>query len=349
MRFDAARIGLKGRVAAGAAAWLTVICVAHATLNGEHGQRRRLRMGYMPVITNLSAPLLDAATRDGTGLRFEAIKFSSFSDMGAALRDGHIDVAFLIAPLSIALRQQGVPVKVVYIGNRHESTLVVRKDLGAQRVADLAGRRIAVPLRFSGHNLALRRAAAQAGLGPDSIDIVEMNPPDMPAALRTGLDGYFVGEPFAGQAVASGDAVVLARVEELWPGFICNLAIVTERLIAEHRSDVEQFVASAARAGVWSAAHPDSAATVAAGYWGRDPRLVRELLTSGRIVFDRFEPRQDELQVMADLMQRFGLIQKADIAGLVDDSFARGAALGGVSSLESIAAGPRSLLAERRR
>ena len=60
-------------------------------------------MGYMPVISNLAAPILDYVTKDGDGVRFEAVKFSSFAEMAEALRNGHIQVAFIIAPLAIVL------------------------------------------------------------------------------------------------------------------------------------------------------------------------------------------------------------------------------------------------------
>ena len=60
--------------------------------------------------------------------------------MGEALRNDHIQAAFIIAPLSIVLHQQGAGVKLIYIGNRHESTLVYRKDLTCNSFADLAGK-----------------------------------------------------------------------------------------------------------------------------------------------------------------------------------------------------------------
>jgi hypothetical protein len=42
------------------------------------------------------------------------------------------------------------------------------------------------------------------------LDIVEMNPPDMPSALAIGsLGAYFVGEPFAAQTIRSGKSKVL--------------------------------------------------------------------------------------------------------------------------------------------
>ena len=52
--------------------WLVLISWLHYTLNFEHGERPVVRMGYMPVITNLACPLLDQATKEGTGVRFEA-------------------------------------------------------------------------------------------------------------------------------------------------------------------------------------------------------------------------------------------------------------------------------------
>ena len=136
--------------------------------------------------------------------------------MAESLRNGHIDAAFMIAPLAIVLRQQNENVRIVYIGNRHESTLVARKDLAIRDIGGLAGRTLAVPMRYSGHNLAILREMEARGLSK-SINIVEMNPPDMASALSSGvLDAYFVGEPFAAQTVIlSGDAQVVNYVEDL--------------------------------------------------------------------------------------------------------------------------------------
>jgi len=60
----------------------------------------------------------------------------------------------------------------------------------------------------------------------------------------------------------------------------------------------------------------------------------------GRIVYDRFAPKQDEMQFLADEMKRFKLIESADINGLVDDRFATGANLEGITDLQSILNAP---------
>jgi NitT/TauT family transport system substrate-binding protein len=322
-----------------ALAWLVLISWLHFHLNGASGKRQVILMGYMPVVANLAAPLLDYATKEGHGLRFEALKFSSFAEMGEALRNGHIQAAFIIAPLSIVLHQQGAGVKVIYIGNRHESTLVYRKDLEVKTFADLAGKSIAVPMRYSGHNIAARQLGEKFGLSGASLNIVEMNPPDMASALATGsLDAYFVGEPFAAKSIRQGESKVLYYVEQIWPGFICNLLVVRQDFIENNPNGVKALVQGAARSGFWARNNPKEAAKIVAEYWNQPAELVEYALTTpvNRIVYDRFMPKEEEIQFLADEMMRFKLLEQNDIAGLVDDRFAKEAKVEGVTDFDSI-------------
>lgn len=326
------------RIVVLAAAWLILISWLHYRLNIYQGSARIIRLGYMPVVTNLAAPLLDHASRDNGKVRYRALKFSSFAEMAEALRNDHIQAAFIIAPLAIVLRQQGSDIKIVYIGNRHESTLVARKDLKAESLSDLAGKTVAVPMRYSGHNLALRKLLAQKGLSGE-VKIVEMNPPDMASAMATGvLDAYFVGEPFAAQTIRSGDSSLLFHVEDVWPDFICNLMIAKRSLIEAEPETVRLLVQGAARSGLWTENHLDEAVAIAARYWNQPPELIRYAMTNppGRIRFDKFTPIAGEIQQLADLMAEFGLSAGPEITGLIDDRFAREADLGGITDFASI-------------
>lgn len=343
MRFSQARalsrISTGWRVALVSVGWLIFISWLHYQVNFDHDSRPVVRMGYMPVITNLACPILDRASRTSADLRFEARKFSSFAEMGEALRNGDIQAAFIIAPLAVVLHQQGTDARIVYIGNRHESTLVCRKDLKVRSFSDLAGKTIAVPMRYSGHNIATRQLAEKHGLSGNGLKIVEMNPPDMASALISGaLDAYFVGEPFAAKSVFGGAADVLHYVEDVWPGFICNLVIVLQRYIDAHPDRVRRLVEGAARAGLWAKASPMEAAAIAAEYWNQPLELVQYTLNNppNRFVFDRFVPRRDEIQYLADQMVKFGLIETNNVSGLVYDTFALQANLEGVTDIRSI-------------
>jgi NitT/TauT family transport system substrate-binding protein len=341
MRFD--RTLPKGasvawKMVLAALGWLILISGLHFWINGGGSGRFQVRLGYMPVVTNLAAPLLDHLTRDGDGIRFRAMKFASFAEMAEALRNGQIQAAFMIAPLAIVLHQQGEDVRVVMIGNRHESTLVARKELKAHSVADLEGRTVAVPMRYSGHNLCLLRQIEELGL-ENRLRIVEMNPPDMASALATGsLDAYYVGEPFAAMTLQAGESSLVQYVEEIWPGFICNLVVVRQSFIDSRPEAVATLVAAAARAGLWARSHPGAAARIANRYWKQPLEVVEYALSTppNRVVYDRFCPKSEELQKMADLMARYGLVEDNTIDGLVEDRFARQVDLARITDLNSV-------------
>lgn len=319
--------------------WLVSIGALHRWRNGEEEGARIVRMGHMPVLSNLSCPILDEASR-GSDVRFSALKFSSFAEMGEAFRNRSIDVAFIIAPLPLVLRSQGVPARIVYIGNRHESTLVARRDLGLARgqIRLMAGRTVAIPLRFSGHALALRRLLRANGMDEDAVRVVEMPPPDMAAALQNGsLDAYFVGEPFAARSVKAGLADVVEYVEDGWPGFLCNLMIVHDDLIAREPELVKRIVQGAVRASLWSGRNREQAVEIASRAWGHPPELLSYAMDTppGRVVFDKGVPMKGEIRELFAEMVKAGLIDasKASVVDeVVDDSFARSATNVGLTS-----------------
>ncbi|MFZ2727513.1 MAG: ABC transporter substrate-binding protein [Methylococcaceae bacterium] len=327
------KIGLPWRIVIISISWLVFISFAHYRLNFDHGSKKTIYMGYMPVISNLAAPLLDYSSKEREDVRFKALKFASFSEMGESLRNGKIDAAFIIAPLSIVLKEQGEDIKVIYIGNRHESTLVTRRSAKIRSLSDLAGNKVAVPSRFSGHNITLRKLIKKQGL-EGQINIVEMNPPDMAAALSSGaLDAYFVGEPFAARSLVAGESDVLYYVEQIAEHFICNLMIVRNDFIKKDPETVKMLINAAARSGIWAKNHPDKTIEIAASYWNQPQDLVRYALTTpkNRILFDYYQPKMTEMQAIADDMLALNLIKTNNIDGLVDDQFAKAVNFEGIN------------------
>ena len=326
------------KLVVGSIVWLILISVLHFSLNFENTDRRVIKMGYMPVITNLAAPILDHVSKNGTGVRYRAIKFASFAEMAESLRNGEIDVAFMIAPLSIVLRQQGEDVKIIYIGNRHESTLVARTDLNVTKLRDLIGKTIAVPMRYSGHNISILDLIEKENL-TGQINVVEMNPPDMAAALAAGsLDAYYVGEPFAAQTLMSGHSKRVFYVEEVWDKFICNVAVVRNDLIKNEPDLVQEIVSGAARSGMWASEKPDEAIEIAAKYWNQSIKLLEYAFgtPANRILYDTYIPKDSEMQEMAELMKQYRLLEQTNIDGLVDDTFAKAVKVESITDIKSI-------------
>ena len=60
--------------------------------------------------------------------------------MVESMKAGRLEATFMIAPLAMKLREQGLPVRILYLGHRDGSEVMVRKDLQANSLRDLAAR-----------------------------------------------------------------------------------------------------------------------------------------------------------------------------------------------------------------
>ena len=92
-----------------------------------------------------------------TGTKYKAQKFTDFPSMKEALIARKIDATFMNAPLATKLVIDGVPVKIVYLGHRDGTAVMVKSDGPVQKFEDLAGKVVAIPGRFSNQNIFLHK------------------------------------------------------------------------------------------------------------------------------------------------------------------------------------------------
>src|SRR5437763_10990050 len=114
--------------------------------------RERLTVGFLPVTCHLTCPVTDFATRTSKSSRFISQRFTDFPTVVESIKAGRLDASFMIAPLAMKLREQGVPVKILYLGHRDGSTVMVRKGLPATTMRDLRGKVFAIPSKSSNQN-----------------------------------------------------------------------------------------------------------------------------------------------------------------------------------------------------
>src|SRR3954471_10538505 len=95
--------------------------------------------------------------------------FQGFPEIKEALISNRVQAGFLVAPMAIALRSQGVPIKIVYLGHRYGSAVVVRRDGDGRTVAALRGKTVAVPSRFSDERLIVWKALTARGIAPTDV------------------------------------------------------------------------------------------------------------------------------------------------------------------------------------
>ncbi len=286
----------------------------------------QLGVGFLPVTCHLTCPVTDFATRTTTtSTRFVSQRFSEFPTVVEALKSRELDATFLLAPLAMVLRAQGVPVKIVYLGHRDGSTVMVAKHSTARSLRDLRGKTFARPSKFSNQYLVIVKVMEDEGMKPDEINFVDMPPPDMPSALAAGaIDAYFVGEPHAAKAEVSGTGRVLYHAKDLWPRFISCVLVVREELINEKPEVVRDLVRGIAESGEWAEQNRLAAAKVAAPYYRQDQKLLEYVLTQppDRVSYRMLTPTKDELGEIMKYAIKAGILQKPiDIDQLVDLRF----------------------------
>jgi len=212
------------------------------------------------------------------------VRFNGFPEIKESLIAGHLPATFMLAPMAMALRQQGVPLKIVYLGHRDGTALMVHKDSGILTVGDLRGKRVAIPNRFSNQHMLLRKALKEQGMSIDDVELLEMPPPDMPAALYSkAVDAISSGEPFMAQTEMDGYGRVLYQAKEIWPEFISCVLVVSQKTIDENPEWVQRLVTGIARSGLWMEGGMDhrmaAAEAVAKNYYNQDPRLLSFVLS----------------------------------------------------------------------
>jgi NitT/TauT family transport system substrate-binding protein len=320
-------MSLKAKVILAAFAWIILISALHGWLNVSWATvlneyrplaRRKIIVAYVPVTCQLTCPVTDYISKfSDNGEIFIPRLFQGFPEIKEALISNKVQAAFIVAPLAIALRAQGVPIKVVYLGHRYGSALVVQKNGPVKTVADLRGRTVAIPSRFSDERLMLFRAMKLSGLKPGDVKMLEMAPPDVAGALQAkAIDGFVMGEPFPSQAEMGGYGRVLFQAREYWPDYMSCILVVRQDLIDQRPEAVQALVDGIARSGLWldkgKPQREDAADFVGRFYYNQKPALLRWALTKplDRVVYSQLAPRKADFDLVRDLMIETGVLKK---------------------------------------
>jgi NitT/TauT family transport system substrate-binding protein len=323
--------------------WTVAVTAAHLALNVDWSaawndrlprEKRKLNVAYIPVTCHLACPVTDFISRYSLdGALFIPRMFQGFPEIKEALISDRMQVGFMVAPMAIALVAQGVPIKIVYLGHRYGSAVVVAKDGPVRSVRDLKGKTIAIPSRFSDERLIVFKALEQNGLTGADVRMIEMSPPDVAGALAAGaIDAFSMGEPYPSQAELGGFGRVLFHAREYWPDYMSCVVVVRQDVIETRAKAVQILVDGIARSGLWldeGRPHREHAADFVARYYFRQkPEILRHALTEplDRVIYTRLTPRKPDFDMVRDLMIRTGVLEKKiAFEEYVDPRFAEGA------------------------
>ena len=287
---------------------------------------RELTVGYLPVTCHLTCPVTDFASKTTqTNTNFNSRVFSDFPTVVSALQAKQVQATFMIVPLAMKLREQGVPVKICYLGHRDGSEIVVGKNSKIRSLQDLKGKKFAIPSPYCNQHFVMRKLMEDYGMKPEDISFVILPPPDMPTSLASGaIEGYFVGEPFCAKAELDGIGRILYYARDIWPNFISCALVVHEDLIKENPQIVQDLVRGIAESGAWAETHRAEAAKLVSPYYRQDEKVLNYVLTSDpkRVSYLRLTPTDEDLQQIQNMGLKMGLLTKqVPMNELIDRNF----------------------------
>jgi NitT/TauT family transport system substrate-binding protein len=305
----------------------------------KDAKRAPLIVGGLPVTCNLTLPVAcvakDASIKAGTAsnnFEFEYSKYSGWPEMKESLMANRIQAAYMLAPLVMDLADKKIPVKIVSLGHRSGAVIMVRTDSPYQHFAELKGKRIAIPSRFAVDFLFLRKMLARENMTPADVVIIEMPPPDMPAALyANAVDAYCTGEPFGAAAQRAGYARVLRMTRDEWRNYICCVLTVREELIAENRPLVQDLVNQVQGAGLWldeKHENRNKAVAIADGkrFFNQDPKILQFVMENptDRVTYGDLRMIRPEFEELMELSIQAGTLKHpVKYEQYMDESFTR--------------------------
>jgi nitrate/nitrite transport system substrate-binding protein len=151
--------------------------------------------------------------------------------------------------------------------------------IAADRAAARPPLTFATVFPYSSHSYQLRYWLATAGIDPDrDVRIVVVPPPQMAASLARGqLDGFCVGEPWNGMAVADGSGRVVTTGYAIWNNAPEKVLGVTEEWAEQNPVTHRAVVTALLQAAIWldePANRAEAAALLARSVYVNAPEAV---------------------------------------------------------------------------
>lgn len=268
-----------------------------------------IKIGYLPI-THAGPLLYDAHKHDGTfdDYELELVKFNSWADLIDALNAGQIDGASVLMQLAMQAKSIGVDINAVALGHRDGNVIIGAKDI--KDVADLKGETFAIPHTHSAHHLLINELLTEEGLAYEDVNLVEMPPAEMPAALAENrIAGYAVAEPFGALALDLDVGKVLAHSEEFWPDSYCCVLVFRDDFLNEETDIATDFFNNYVAAG--KEANEKSADLYEAlqSYMDIDKDVLD--ISLEWITYDNLQIETDEYEKLLDRVESLDLMEKA--------------------------------------
>lgn len=231
-----------------------------AALGSAHADDLKITIGYQTVVEPSKIPQADGTYETATAAKIDWRKFDSGADVIAAIASGSVDIGYVgSSPLAAAASRE-LPIEtILVVGLIGESeALVARNGSNVTKIADLTGKKVAVPFVSTTH-YSLLAALKHEGVDPKTVNILNLRPPEIAAAWERGdIDAAYVWDPALGQIRTNGSVIVDSAKIAAWGAPTFDAWIVRTEFAEAHPEAVRDFVKVTGKAYADYLAKPDA-------------------------------------------------------------------------------------------
>jgi taurine transport system substrate-binding protein len=179
-------------------------------VGGSLAQTKEVTIAHQDMMVPWRYAQVQGQIEKATGYKVNYRMFGGGGDVIRAMASGQVQIGEAgSAPIASAL-SQGLPVELVWILDDigAAEALVARNGSGVERVADLKGKRIAVPFTSTTHFHTMVALEANK-INPADVRILNMRPPEIAAAWERGdIDATFIWDPVLAKVKANGKVLI---------------------------------------------------------------------------------------------------------------------------------------------
>lgn len=214
------------------------------------------------------------------GVEVEIIEYQAGPSMIPAFQSGEIDIGFLGGPPAISAIDKGVDISIIAQAHTEGSAIMVRDDSPLQKVEDLKGKMVAVPMYGSIQDVLLRMVLQDHGLEPlKDVKLMEAGEmggvSQLPTLLKRGdIDAYVAWPPFNEIPLVEGYGRALLKPQEMIPYNPCCVIAARNDFVAKHPDLVKKILKITEEASIFAQAYPKEAAQSIYNVVGYDTQVA---------------------------------------------------------------------------
>jgi NitT/TauT family transport system substrate-binding protein len=288
---------------------------------------KKVKVGVLPI-SNV-APLY-VGIKQGffkeEGLEIEAVPAQSGNELVTAMVSGDLQFAFLGFVPMMAAVSKNLPLKVIASSDAGAekaedewTVIVVGKNSPIRDVSDLAGKTIAVNALKGVGEVAIKAALEKRGVDPNSIKLLEVPFPEMPAALeKDRVDAIWAPEPFLTSVLGKGGREIEAPLTTLGPRYPNGTYSTTEKQLASDEESVAAFTRAINKSMEYASEHPEAARATIPTFTQIPPEVADKI----RLPLWPVPIETAKVEELANYVVKYKVIEKAPA---IDDLIWEGA------------------------